>query len=272
MHKCILHTVYILKNTLKLYSRKTIHLNSCSNLFPKFSKFHKTWSVLPQELRHDTPVSDGRWHRVSATFRPDRLEISVDGVTKYSAPSRGANKHIDLTDRLYIGGIQVNWNMLSGFLFQLSAEEKEPCPSSWGEERQSCSTGLPEGCGAWGPEDRVAWCVGDWGHKTWLPLGLPLPGACVWTGRDLLSGGSGWLHVLVWGATLWSHRHYAVSSSGVCSSSRSVTETHSQLLLLIGFVQIYFLISFSETSNWCWIWGPLVNHLLLYIFFALMNS
>ena len=26
---------------------------------------------------------------------------------RYSAPSRGANRHIDLTDRLYIGGIQV---------------------------------------------------------------------------------------------------------------------------------------------------------------------
>ena len=30
--------------------------------------------------------------------------------SRYSAPSRGANRHIDLTDRLYIGGIQVPWN------------------------------------------------------------------------------------------------------------------------------------------------------------------
>jgi chondroitin sulfate proteoglycan 4 len=60
-----------------------------------------------QELRHETLVSDGAWHRVAATFRPDRLEITVDGVAKYSAPSRGANRHIDLTDRLYIGGIQL---------------------------------------------------------------------------------------------------------------------------------------------------------------------
>ena len=59
------------------------------------------------ELRHDTRVNDGEWHTITTVFRPDRLEISVDGSNKFSAPNRGTNKHIDLTDRLYIGGIQL---------------------------------------------------------------------------------------------------------------------------------------------------------------------
>lgn len=59
------------------------------------------------ELRHDALVNDGDWHKITAVFRPDRLEISVDGTNKYSAPNRGTNKHIDLTDRLFIGGIQL---------------------------------------------------------------------------------------------------------------------------------------------------------------------
>ena len=40
-------------------------------------------------------------------FRSDRLEISVDGNNKFSAPNMGTNKHIDLTDRLFIGGMEL---------------------------------------------------------------------------------------------------------------------------------------------------------------------
>ena len=59
------------------------------------------------ELWHDAIVSDGKWHKITAVFRSDRLEITVDGNSKHSAPGKGTNKHIDLTDRLFIGGMEL---------------------------------------------------------------------------------------------------------------------------------------------------------------------
>ena len=59
------------------------------------------------ELKHDTNIGDGRWHKITTVFRSDRLEISVDGNNKFSAPNSGTNKHIDLTDRLFIGGMEL---------------------------------------------------------------------------------------------------------------------------------------------------------------------
>ena len=59
------------------------------------------------ELWHDANVSDGQWHKITTVFRSDRLEISVDGNNKFSAPNKGTNKHIDLTDRLFIGGMEL---------------------------------------------------------------------------------------------------------------------------------------------------------------------
>ena len=59
------------------------------------------------ELWHDVGVSDGHWHKITTVFRSDRLEISVDGNNKFSAPNKGTNKHIDLTDRLFIGGMEL---------------------------------------------------------------------------------------------------------------------------------------------------------------------
>ena len=59
------------------------------------------------ELWHEAVVSDGHWHKITTVFRSDRLEISVDGNNKFSAPSKGTNKHIDLTDRLFIGGMEL---------------------------------------------------------------------------------------------------------------------------------------------------------------------
>ena len=59
------------------------------------------------ELWHDANVSDGEWHKITTVFRSDRLEISVDGDNRLSAPNKGTNKHIDLTDRLFIGGMEL---------------------------------------------------------------------------------------------------------------------------------------------------------------------
>ena len=59
------------------------------------------------ELHHQTDISDGQWHKITTVFRSDRLEISVDGNNKFSAPNSGTNKHIDLTDRLFIGGMEL---------------------------------------------------------------------------------------------------------------------------------------------------------------------
>ena len=59
------------------------------------------------ELKHDADIGDGGWHQVTTVFRSDRLEISVDGNSKFSAPNLGTNKHIDLTDRLFIGGMEL---------------------------------------------------------------------------------------------------------------------------------------------------------------------
>ena len=59
------------------------------------------------ELKHDTNIGDGRWHKITTVFRSDRLEISVDGNNTFSAPNKGTNKHIDLTDRLFIGGMEL---------------------------------------------------------------------------------------------------------------------------------------------------------------------
>ena len=59
------------------------------------------------ELTHGAHVSDGQWHKITAVFRSERLEVSVDGESKVSTPSKGTNKHIDLTDRLFIGGMEL---------------------------------------------------------------------------------------------------------------------------------------------------------------------
>ena len=40
------------------------------------------------ELWHDSIVSDGHWHKITTVFRSDRLEISVDGNNKFSAPNK----------------------------------------------------------------------------------------------------------------------------------------------------------------------------------------
>ena len=59
------------------------------------------------ELEHGTEIANGRWHKITTVFRSDRLEISVDGNNTFSAPNKGTNKHIDLTDRLFIGGMEL---------------------------------------------------------------------------------------------------------------------------------------------------------------------
>ena len=51
------------------------------------------------ELQHSVTVSDGQWHNLHVLFNADILELTVDGAKQTKAPMRGAQKHIDLTDR-----------------------------------------------------------------------------------------------------------------------------------------------------------------------------
>ena len=80
---------------------------------------------------------------------------------RYSAPSRGANRHIDLTDRLYIGGIQVatcsnidpdedtfKWSIffeIWPMWPNISVEKEKSRNPTRSEERQFGSTGLSQG-------------------------------------------------------------------------------------------------------------------------------
>ncbi|KAF4525482.1 hypothetical protein B566_EDAN002340 [Ephemera danica] len=62
----------------------------------------------PAELRSDTPVSDGRWHRVAVHFNPTYMEISVDGQVASMRLALGDNRYLDLAETVYVGGIELN--------------------------------------------------------------------------------------------------------------------------------------------------------------------
>ena len=51
------------------------------------------------ELVHSSSVSDGSWHNISLVLNSDVLELDVDGSLDMKKPTRGPQKHIDLTDR-----------------------------------------------------------------------------------------------------------------------------------------------------------------------------
>ncbi|CAB3369577.1 Hypothetical predicted protein [Cloeon dipterum] len=62
----------------------------------------------PAELRSDSSVSDGRWHRVVIHFNPTYLEISVDGKTASMRLSLSGKQYLDLGDSVYLGGVEIN--------------------------------------------------------------------------------------------------------------------------------------------------------------------
>ncbi|XP_059478684.1 chondroitin sulfate proteoglycan 4-like isoform X2 [Neocloeon triangulifer] len=62
----------------------------------------------PAELRSDSVVSDGRWHRVVVHFNPTYLEISVDGKTASMRLSLSGKQYLDLGDYVFLGGIEIN--------------------------------------------------------------------------------------------------------------------------------------------------------------------
>jgi len=51
------------------------------------------------ELEHTRGISDGTWHNLTITFNSDLLELIVDGNSEIKKPTKGPQKHIDLTDR-----------------------------------------------------------------------------------------------------------------------------------------------------------------------------
>ncbi|XP_076177820.1 chondroitin sulfate proteoglycan 4-like protein [Ptiloglossa arizonensis] len=62
----------------------------------------------PTELIHDTPVADGKWHRVVVDFNPSGIGIAVDRQEKtIKLPSDGSH-YLDLADTLYVGGTELN--------------------------------------------------------------------------------------------------------------------------------------------------------------------
>nr|XP_003707909.1 PREDICTED: chondroitin sulfate proteoglycan 4 isoform X2 [Megachile rotundata]XP_012151709.1 PREDICTED: chondroitin sulfate proteoglycan 4 isoform X2 [Megachile rotundata]XP_012151710.1 PREDICTED: chondroitin sulfate proteoglycan 4 isoform X2 [Megachile rotundata]XP_012151712.1 PREDICTED: chondroitin sulfate proteoglycan 4 isoform X2 [Megachile rotundata]XP_012151713.1 PREDICTED: chondroitin sulfate proteoglycan 4 isoform X2 [Megachile rotundata]XP_012151714.1 PREDICTED: chondroitin sulfate len=62
----------------------------------------------PTELIHDTPVADGKWHRVVVVFNPSGIGITVDRQEKTITLPSGGNRYLDLADTLYIGGTELN--------------------------------------------------------------------------------------------------------------------------------------------------------------------
>lgn len=60
------------------------------------------------ELRSDTPVADGRWHRVIVHFNPTYMEISIDGQVASMRLALGDNRYLDLAETVYVGGIELN--------------------------------------------------------------------------------------------------------------------------------------------------------------------
>ncbi|RWS29422.1 Chondroitin sulfate proteoglycan 4-like protein [Leptotrombidium deliense] len=59
-------------------------------------------------LQSDVTVNDGFWHDVELKFSPTYLEVSVDGKSRNLRPSLGDKKFYDLSDSLYIGGLELN--------------------------------------------------------------------------------------------------------------------------------------------------------------------
>ncbi|RWS25499.1 Chondroitin sulfate proteoglycan 4-like protein, partial [Leptotrombidium deliense] len=59
-------------------------------------------------LQSDVIVNDGFWHDVELKFSPTYMEVSVDGKSRNLRPSLGDKRFYDLTDSLYIGGIELN--------------------------------------------------------------------------------------------------------------------------------------------------------------------
>ncbi|XP_076636368.1 chondroitin sulfate proteoglycan 4-like protein [Colletes latitarsis] len=62
----------------------------------------------PTELIHDTPVADGKWHRVVVDFNPSGIGIAVDQQEKTITLPSGGNRYLDLADTLYVGGTELN--------------------------------------------------------------------------------------------------------------------------------------------------------------------
>lgn len=59
-------------------------------------------------LQSEALVDDGFWHHVEIQFSPIYLEISVDGRSRNLRPSLGDNKFFDLSEQMFVGGIEVN--------------------------------------------------------------------------------------------------------------------------------------------------------------------
>ncbi|RWS13968.1 Chondroitin sulfate proteoglycan 4-like protein [Dinothrombium tinctorium] len=59
-------------------------------------------------LQSDVIVNDGQWHEVELRFSPSYLEITVDGKSRNLRPSLGDKKFFDLSNDLYVGGLELN--------------------------------------------------------------------------------------------------------------------------------------------------------------------
>ncbi|XP_065210163.1 chondroitin sulfate proteoglycan 4 [Planococcus citri] len=62
------------------------------------------------EVFNEANISDGEWHLITLQINPSLLEITVDGkfIGSSHITSRTSNKYLDLSDNVYVGGIELN--------------------------------------------------------------------------------------------------------------------------------------------------------------------
>ncbi|KAG1674790.1 Chondroitin sulfate proteoglycan 4 [Nymphon striatum] len=60
------------------------------------------------QVLSNVTISDGYWHKVHIMFGPEELDLTVDSVATNIRTSQRGSRFIDLSEYLYIGGIELN--------------------------------------------------------------------------------------------------------------------------------------------------------------------